>query len=49
VYISPATGSLVESAVYPPQKEAIAPILEGEEPLNEETIVSKEKGVADMA
>ena len=49
MYISPATGSLVESAVYPPQKEAIAPILEGEEPLNEETLVSKEKGVADMA
>ncbi|KAI4638929.1 hypothetical protein J4E93_009679 [Alternaria ventricosa] len=49
-YISPATGSLVECAVYPPQKgEVVAPVLEGEELSNKETLVAKEKEMANMA
>jgi len=49
-YISPATESLVECAVYPPQKgEVVAPVLEGEELSNKGTLVAKEKEMANMA
>ncbi|KAF1842420.1 uncharacterized protein K460DRAFT_409836 [Cucurbitaria berberidis CBS 394.84] len=49
-YVAVPTESLVEHAVYPPQKEEeTSPVLEGQDELAKETYVTKEKEIADMA
>ena len=48
-YISVPTASLVDSAVYPPQKDEVAtPVLEGEDASTKDTPVAKEKGIAEL-